>query len=35
LYPQTGFLDKLFHPSYAAALITKSDVPVLVYHQPD
>ncbi len=35
LYPQTGFLDKLFHPNYAAALITKSDVPVLVYHQPD
>ncbi len=35
LYAQTGFLDKLFHPNYAAALITKSDVPVLVYHQPD
>jgi len=33
LYPQAGFLDKLLHPNYTAALVEKSDVPVLVYHQ--
>ncbi|GAB4029039.1 universal stress protein [Spirosoma gilvum] len=35
LYPQEGFLDKLFHPNPVASLIEKSDVPVLVYHQPE
>ena len=34
LYPQSGFLDKLLHPNRTAALVEKSSVPVLVYHQP-
>ncbi|GAB3569935.1 hypothetical protein GCM10027578_25290 [Spirosoma luteolum] len=34
LYPQGGFLDKLIHPNRTAALVEKSTVPVLVYHQP-
>lgn len=34
LYPQAGFLDNLLHPNHTAALVEKSDVPVLVYHQP-
>ncbi|MFD2933118.1 universal stress protein [Spirosoma flavum] len=33
LYPQSGFLDSLFHPNHTSALIGKSDVPVLVYHE--
>ncbi len=33
LYRQGGFLDSLLHPNRAAALIEKSDVPVLVFHQ--
>ncbi len=33
LYPQPGFLDKFLHPNRAAALIEKSPVPVLIYHQ--
>ena len=33
LYPQSGFLDKLFHPNHTSALVVKSDVPVLVYHE--
>ena len=35
LYPQAGFLDNLLHPNHTAALVEKSDVPVLVYHQPE
>ncbi|GAB4032002.1 universal stress protein [Spirosoma jeollabukense] len=35
LYPQSGFLDKLFHPNHTAALVEKSDVPVLVYHEKE
>ncbi|RYF07837.1 MAG: universal stress protein [Oxalobacteraceae bacterium] len=35
LYPQTGFIDKLLHPNRTTALIAKSDVPVLIYHQPE
>lgn len=35
LYQQGGFLDKLLHPNPVASLIEKSDVPVLVYHQPE
>ena len=35
LYPQAGFLDKLFHPNHTAALVQKSDVPVLVYHEKE
>lgn len=35
LYPQAGFLDNLLHPNHTAALVGKSDVPVLVYHQPE
>ncbi|QJW89583.1 universal stress protein [Spirosoma taeanense] len=34
LYPQSGFLDGLLHPNRTTALIGKSSVPVLVYHQP-
>ena len=34
LYPQGGFLDNLLHPNHTAALIQKSTVPVLIYHQP-
>lgn len=35
LYPQSGFLDNLLHPNHTTALVEKSDVPVLVYHQPE
>ena len=35
LYPQAGFLDNLLHPNHTAALVETSDVPVLVYHQPN
>ena len=34
LYPQGGFLDSLFHPNRTAALVEKSTVPILIYHQP-
>lgn len=34
LYPQSGFLDNLLHPNRTTALVEKSDIPVLVYHQP-
>ena len=33
LYPQSGFLDSLLHPNHTSALIEKSEVPVLVYHE--
>ncbi|GAB3032831.1 universal stress protein [Spirosoma pulveris] len=33
LSPKAGFLDNLFHPNHTTALIKKSDVPVLVYHE--
>ncbi len=33
LSPKAGFLDNLFHPNHTTALIEKSDVPVLVYHE--
>ncbi|AUD02056.1 universal stress protein [Spirosoma pollinicola] len=33
LAPKAGFLDNLFHPNHTTALIEKSDVPVLVYHE--
>ena len=32
LYPQEGFLDNLLHPNRTAALVEKSNVPVLIYH---
>lgn len=34
LYPQSGFLDNLLHPNRTTALVEKSTVPVLIYHQP-
>lgn len=34
LYPQSGFLDGLLHPNRTSGLINKSNVPVLIYHQP-
>lgn len=34
LYPQSGFLDGLLHPNHTTALVEKSSVPVLIYHQP-
>ncbi|GAB3808326.1 hypothetical protein GCM10028819_47160 [Spirosoma humi] len=33
LSPKAGFLDNLFHPNHTTALIEKSDIPVLVYHE--
>ena len=33
LYPKSGFLDGLLHPNHTTALIKKSEVPVLVYHE--
>ena len=33
LYPKSGFLDGLLHPNHTTALIEKSEVPVLVYHE--
>lgn len=35
LYQDAGFLDKLFHPNHTSALVEKSDVPVLVYHEKE
>lgn len=32
LAPKAGFLDNLLHPNHTTALVEKSDVPVLVYH---
>jgi nucleotide-binding universal stress UspA family protein len=34
LYPSGGFLDNLLHPNKVSALVEKSDVPLLIYHQP-
>ncbi|GAB3736260.1 universal stress protein [Spirosoma lituiforme] len=33
LSPKAGFLDNLLHPNHTTALIEKSDIPVLVYHE--
>ncbi len=33
LYPKSGFLDGLFHPNHTSALIEKSEVPLLIYHE--
>lgn len=33
LYPKAGFLDNLLHPNHINRLISKSAVPVLVYHK--
>ncbi len=33
LYPKSGFLDGLLHPNHTSALIERSEVPVLVYHE--
>jgi nucleotide-binding universal stress UspA family protein len=33
LSPKAGFLDNLLHPNHTTALIEKSEVPVLVYHE--